>query len=76
MSNKVVGVLLILGGAALLFVGMFADSLGIGVSTNPVGADNESQGVGWKQVLAIVVGAALVVGGLIAAGRLRRSPRG
>jgi hypothetical protein len=76
MGNRLVGVLLILLGAALLFLGMFADSLGIGVSTNPVGAESESQGFGWKQVLAIVAGAALVVAGLLAAGRLRRSPRG
>jgi len=73
MSGKLVGALLILVGLVLLFLGMFADSLELGVSTNPVGTDTESRGLGWKQILALVVGAALVVAGLVAAGRLRRS---
>jgi len=65
MGGRSVAVLVMVLGVALLLVGLFADSLGIGVSTDPVGAESESRVFGWKQVLAVVGGAVLVATGFL-----------
>lgn len=73
MSGKATGLLLVLAGIVVALVGVFADQLGIGVSTDPVGTEAESRLFGWKQVLAVLVGAVLVASGLLLA-RRRRMP--
>lgn len=57
MSNKTVGYILVVAGIVLLLLGFFADALGIGAVP----------GFGWKQIVAIIVGAlALGVGAWLA----------
>ncbi len=72
MRGRTAGALLVVVGIAVVLVGVFADTLGIGVSTDPVGTESESRSFGWKQVLAVLVGAALMASGFLVARRPRR----
>jgi hypothetical protein len=54
-NNKVIGILMIVLGVALLAVSLLADSLGLGGAT----------GFGWKQILGSVVGAVATIAGLV-----------
>ena len=54
MSRKTRGLILVALGGLLLVIGLAADALGLG----------GHPGVGWKQILGIVVGVAVVVAGL------------
>ncbi len=72
MGGRSVGIALVAAGVVILLVGLFADSLGIGVSTDPVGTESESPVFGWKQVLAVVGGAVLVATGFLLVRRPQR----
>ncbi len=54
MSRKTVGVVLLVVGVLLFLVSATADSLGIG----------GAPGIGWKQILGMVVGVAVAATGL------------
>ncbi len=54
MSRKTVGVMLLVVGVLLFLVSATADSLGIG----------GAPGIGWKQILGMVVGVAVAATGL------------
>ena len=53
MSNKTIGIVLIILGVVLMIVSLAADVIGIGNGT----------GIGWKQMLGAVVGVLVAVGG-------------
>ena len=53
MSNKTIGIVLIILGVLLMIVSLAADVIGIGNGT----------GFGWKQILGAVVGVIVAVGG-------------
>lgn len=69
MGGKTLGIVLVLLGVAVVLLGLFADSLGIGVATNPPAVESQSSVFGWKQVLAVVVGAVLAAAGFLVARR-------
>ena len=54
-NKKIIGILMIVIGIALLIISLLADTLGLGGAV----------GFGWKQILGSVVGAAAVVAGLV-----------
>jgi membrane protease YdiL (CAAX protease family) len=54
MSQKTLGLILVVVGIILLVVGLFADSLGIG----------SVAGFGWKQIAAVVAGAVVALAGI------------
>ena len=54
MSNKTLGLILVVGGLLLALVSLAADPVGLG----------DYPGFGWKQVLGTLVGAAAAVAGL------------
>ena len=62
MDRRVLGILLVLVGVALVVVSALANTIGIG-----------KMGFGWKQILGVAVGAALVAAG---AGLLALTSRG
>ena len=53
MSNKTIGIVLIILGVGMMIVSLAADVIGIGNGT----------GIGWKQILGAVVGVLVAVGG-------------
>ena len=54
MSKKMLGVVFIILGAVVLVVSLAADAVGIGNAT----------GIGWKQILAAVIGALVALDGI------------
>ncbi len=54
-NQKMVGIALLIVGIIALVVGLFADSLGIG----------GVPGLGYKQIVAAVVGVVLAIGGFV-----------
>ena len=54
-NKKIIGILMIVIGIALLIISLLADTFGLGGAA----------GFGWKQILGSVVGAAAVVAGLV-----------
>jgi len=54
MSKKMLGVVFIILGVIVLMVSLAADALGIGTRT----------GIGWKQILAAVIGALVALDGV------------
>lgn len=62
MSNKTFGGAVLIIGLALLVVSIVADSLGLG---------NEP-GLGWKQIVGLVVAVAIIVFGILALVRPER----
>ena len=54
-NQKMIGIALLVVGIVALVVGLFADSLGIG----------GVPGFGYKQIIAVVVGVVLAIGGLV-----------
>ena len=59
------GILAIVGGVIAIALALLADTIGIGAKEGTMG---------WKQVALLVVGAALVIGGLFSAMRGPREP--
>ncbi len=59
MSKKMLGVVFIILGVIVLVVSLAADALGIGNAT----------GIGWKQILAAVIGALVALLGVLLAFR-------
>lgn len=49
MSSRVIGAILILAGIAVVLVTVFAESLGIGVSSGGIEGAPTSPAFGWKQ---------------------------
>jgi uncharacterized membrane protein len=58
MSRRSLGVVVTVVGLLVLAIAVFADPLGIG------GADDT---FGWKQIVGVVVGAVIAVGGIVLA---------
>jgi len=63
MSEKTLGLVVLVIGVLLFLVSAFADALGIG----------GSPGIGWKQILGVIVGVAVAAYGLM---KMRSGPRG
>jgi len=59
MNNKTIGIALLVVGIVALLVGLFADSLGFGTSS----------AFGYKQIIAMVVGIVLAIGGYVVMNR-------
>jgi hypothetical protein len=57
VSRSLLGLVIVLMGAVLLVISVFADPIGIGV--------NEEYAFGWKQTLGTVVGVSLLVVGYL-----------
>ncbi|MGI8439183.1 MAG: hypothetical protein ACR2NV_03120 [Thermoleophilaceae bacterium] len=74
MSNRVIGAILILAGLAVVIVTVFAESLGIGVSSGGIEGAPTSPAFGWKQWVGLALGLVLALAGLAAL--LRRPSAG
>jgi hypothetical protein len=66
MSSRVIGAILILAGIAIVLVSVFAESLGIGVSSGGIEGAPTSPAFGWKQWVGLAVGLVLALAGLAA----------
>ena len=67
MQSRQMAVLAVVAGVLAIALALLADTIGIG---------SEEDTLGWKQMALLVVGAALVVGGIVAALRGPREPGG
>ncbi len=64
MNSPILARVVIVVGALLVLIALFADPLGLG----------RSPGFGWRQTLGVVVGALILLGGLYLRRRKRLSP--
>lgn len=71
MNRTALGLILVVLGIALAVISGIAHTIGLSLTPDASGPDT----FGWKQVVGLVVGVALVVGGVATAAGARREAR-